>query len=66
MSGTRERKTAREKPPETRALESRFREALGTRVNLTRTEKGGRIIIYFYSDEELDALYERIVGANFS
>jgi ParB family chromosome partitioning protein len=66
MSGARERKTAREKPPETRALESRFREALGTRVNLTRTEKGGRIIIYFYSDEELDALYERIVGANFS
>ncbi len=66
MAGARERKTVHEKPPETRALESRFREALGTKVNLTRTEKGGRIIIYFYSDEELDALYERIVGANFS
>ncbi len=66
MSAAREHKTAREKPPETRALESRFREALGTKVNLTRTEKGGRIIIYFYSDEELDALYERIVGTNSS
>ena len=47
--------------PETRALESRFREALGTKVNLTRSGEGGRIVIHFYSDEELDALYERIV-----
>jgi ParB family chromosome partitioning protein len=48
--------------PETRALESHFREALGTRVSLTRSGKGGRVVIYFYSEEELDALYERIVG----
>jgi ParB family chromosome partitioning protein len=48
--------------PETRALESRFREALGTKVNLTRQGNKGRIVIYFYSDEELDALFERIVG----
>lgn len=62
MLGARKHKPVRSKPPETQALESRFREALGTKVNLTRTEKGGRIVIYFYSDEELDALYERIVG----
>jgi len=48
--------------PETRALESRFREALGTKVGLRRSGEGGRIVIYFYSEEELDALYERIVG----
>lgn len=48
--------------PETRALESRFREALGTKVSLKRSGDRGRIVIYFYSDEELDALYERIVG----
>lgn len=47
--------------PETRALESRFREALGTKVNLRRSGEGGRIVIHFYSDEELNALYERIV-----
>ena len=47
---------------ETRALESRFREALGTKVGLRRSGEGGRIVIYFYSEEELDALYERIVG----
>jgi len=57
-----ERQPAREVSPETRALETRFREALGTKVSLTRGEKGGRLVIYFYSDEELDALYEYIVG----
>jgi ParB family chromosome partitioning protein len=58
----REAKSAREISPETRALEASFREALGTKVSLTRSDKGGRVVIYFYSDEELDALYERIVG----
>ncbi len=48
--------------PQTRALESRFQEALGTRVNLVRRGQRGRLVIHFYSDEELDALYERIVG----
>lgn len=48
--------------PETRALEARFREALGTKVSLNRSGAGGRLVIYFYSDEELSALYERIVG----
>lgn len=56
-----EQQPAREVSPETRALEARFREALGTKVNLTRSGKGGRVVIYFYSDEELDALYERFV-----
>ncbi len=55
------RRPERQVSPHTRALEADFREALGTRVNLTRTNKGGRLVIYFYSDEELDALYERIV-----
>ena len=58
-----EQRPAREISPETRALESRFREALGTKVSLTRKGEGGRVVIYFYSEEELDALYERIVGS---
>jgi ParB family chromosome partitioning protein len=57
-----ERQPAREDAPETQALESRFREALGTKVRLARSGKGGRVVIYFYSEEELEALYERIVG----
>jgi ParB family chromosome partitioning protein len=57
-----EKQPAREISPQTRALEASFREALGTKVSLTRSGEGGRVVIYFYSEEELDALYERIVG----
>jgi ParB family chromosome partitioning protein len=63
LLGAREQPRPRhEVSPETRALEARFREALGTKVNLNRSGQGGRIVIYFYSEEELDALYGRIVG----
>ena len=48
--------------PETRELESHFRDALQTKVSLQRKRKGGRLVIEFYSDEELDSLYRRIVG----
>jgi ParB family chromosome partitioning protein len=58
-----EPRAAQEVSPETRALETRFREALGTKVNLTRQGDRGRIVIHFYSEEELDALYERIIGS---
>ena len=47
--------------PETRALEDRLRETLGTKVDLFRTRKGGRIIIHFYSEEELAALYDKLL-----
>ncbi len=47
---------------EMRAIERRFQQALGTRVDLFRSKKGGRVIIHYYSDEELDTIYQRIVG----
>jgi len=45
-------------------LEDRFRTALGTRVSLKRPAQGGAgsITIHFHSDEELQGLYERIIG----
>ena len=46
----------------TERLEEAFRDALGTKVALTRGRKGGRLVISFYSDEELQSIYERIVG----
>ena len=49
------------KPPELKALEDEFRQALGTKVNLTRGSKGGRLVIYFYSEEELQGIYDLIV-----
>lgn len=47
---------------EVRALEDRFRDALGTKVNFSRSSRGGKLTIYFYSDEELNRIYETIVG----
>ena len=47
---------------DTRALEERMRRALGTKVTLTRSKKGGTLVIHFYSEEELDAIYRRIIS----
>jgi ParB family chromosome partitioning protein len=49
--------------PETQALEEEFRDTLGTKVNLQRNRKGqGRLTIHFYSEEELQTIYDVIVG----
>jgi ParB family chromosome partitioning protein len=64
LSGARE-ETAPPPPvsPQTQSLEKAFRESLGTKVSLQRNKQGrGRIVIHFYSDEELQSLYDRIIG----
>jgi ParB family chromosome partitioning protein len=43
-------------------VEDDLRRALGTKVRLARSRRGGRIIIEWYSDEELGRLYERLTG----
>lgn len=52
----------RTRSPETEALEAEFRESLGTKVDLYRSRRGGRLVIHFYSEEDLQAVYDRIVG----
>jgi ParB family transcriptional regulator, chromosome partitioning protein len=47
--------------PQTQALEDAFRGALGTKVALSKSERGGRLVIYFYSEEELQTIYQHIV-----
>ncbi len=51
-----------EMPAATRALEEDFRRALGTKVQVFRSRKGGKIVVHFYSEEELEAIYSQIVG----
>jgi ParB family transcriptional regulator, chromosome partitioning protein len=41
-------------------LEAQLRGVLATRVGIVRTRRGGRLVIDFYSDEELDRLYSII------
>ncbi len=48
---------------ETLALEQEFRQALGTKVILTRFKDGGRLTIEFYSDAELEGLRVKLVGS---
>jgi ParB family chromosome partitioning protein len=43
-------------------LEEDLRRALGTKVVLARSRKGGRIVIEYYSDEELSRLFDRLTG----
>ena len=50
--------------PDLDRVEEDLRRALGTKVSLARSRKGGRIVIEFYSDEELGRLYERLTGGN--
>jgi ParB family transcriptional regulator, chromosome partitioning protein len=47
--------------PDVERLEEAFRQALGTRVRLLRGRRGGRLVIHFFSDEELQGIYEAIV-----
>ena len=41
-------------------LEAQLRGVLATKVGIVRTRRGGRLVIDFYSDEELDRIYSII------
>ncbi|HSD82769.1 MAG TPA: ParB/RepB/Spo0J family partition protein, partial [Anaerolineae bacterium] len=41
-------------------VERRLRSSLGTKVALKHGKKGGTVTIYYYSDEDLDALLEKL------
>lgn len=64
LSGARARKPEpAERDTDELRLESRLRDALGTKVALKRSGgSGGTITIQYYSDEQLQALYDRLVG----
>lgn len=48
--------------PEETDVEAQLRQALGTKVRLRRGRRGGSLLIHFYSDEELNALIERLLA----
>jgi ParB family chromosome partitioning protein len=55
-------KTAADPDTEMDRLEEDLRRALGTKVLLARSRKGGRIVIEYYSDEEFSRLFDRLTG----
>jgi ParB family transcriptional regulator, chromosome partitioning protein len=48
--------------PDLERVEEDLRRSLGTKVSVARSRRGGRIVIEYYSDEELGRLYERLTG----
>lgn len=60
-AGTRPR-SERPADPDLERVEEDLRNALGTKVTLARSRRGGRIVIEYYSDDELGRLYERLTG----
>lgn len=48
--------------PNLAAVEERLRASLGTQVKLERGRRGGRIVIQFYGDEDLEGLLTRLLG----
>ncbi|MEM7333156.1 MAG: ParB/RepB/Spo0J family partition protein [Chloroflexota bacterium] len=49
-------------PPELADVELQFRERLGTRVQIEKVGNGGRVVIYYYSNDDLNSVYDVIVG----
>lgn len=55
---------AKKKPgssADVRDVERRLQSSLGTKVSLKHGKKGGSVTIYYYSDEELDGLLEKLL-----
>jgi ParB family chromosome partitioning protein len=62
LNASRARPPGEARPdPEIERLEDAFRHALGTRVRLVKGRRGGRLVISFFSDDELQGLYDAIV-----
>ncbi|MEA3327157.1 MAG: ParB/RepB/Spo0J family partition protein [Chloroflexota bacterium] len=61
MSGKKPSPVIRTEPqPEISALEEQLRKFFETKVKLNRGRKGGNLVIYYYSDEELNAILDKI------
>jgi ParB family chromosome partitioning protein len=59
---TQDARDPRSADPHEAAAVRALEEALGTRVELRRRGAGGSLVVHFYSDEELNTLYDRILG----
>jgi ParB family chromosome partitioning protein len=56
LTEPREPRKHRDRNPDIAAVEDDLRQALGTRVSVRPTRRGGRIVIEYYSDDEFQGL----------
>ncbi len=59
----RNERSSVERDPNTRAAEEALMRALGTKVEIKRAKRGGRISIQYYSEDDLDRLYNLLLKA---
>ncbi len=59
---TYKRKASKRVDPAVQDMENRFQEKLGTKVRINKTGRSGKIIIDFYSEEELGKVIKILVG----
>lgn len=63
MMGERPASKPKAEPaPEVLEVESRLRNFFGTKVNLNNSKNGGSLVIYYYSDEELNTILDKILS----
>lgn len=55
-------KAAKIRPHSDKELEANLRQALGSKVEIRRSVRGGKIIIDFYGEEELRGLLEKLIA----
>ncbi len=58
----RTRRSPRSPDPDIERLEADLRDALGTKVTVSSTRRGGRITIEYYGDDDLERLTGRLIG----
>jgi ParB family chromosome partitioning protein len=61
LQGKKLNKGASRRPEQVEALQEDFRRALGTKVELFRSKRGGKLVIHFFNDDQLQGLYEHII-----
>ena len=61
-AGPRRQRATPRQGAEAAALESQLEAELGTRVRIKGGARGGQVIIHYYSDEELNAIADRLLS----
>ena len=62
MLGEKRETQPRPLPEEIKEVQEHLCRRLDTKVSISHSAKGGRIVIHYYSDEELQSLLEQIIG----
>jgi ParB family chromosome partitioning protein len=62
LNGEKPPSTPKPEPaPEILALENKLRSFFGTKVHLNKSGKGGSLVIYYYSEEELNTILDKFL-----